>query len=156
MNRQSITRILFALSLLTIMLAAGCKPPEPNTNLYQKFLATHAQAVAGEADAQCELGMIYFEGRGIVKDEIQGVNWWRKAAEQNHAVSQLFLGLMYSKGRGVPKDKIEAHVWLNLAGANGLKEARELLGEIESEMTENEKNASTKRASLLFQKLARQ
>ena len=35
-------------------------------------------------------------------------------------------GVMYLNGRGVPQDDVTAHMWLNLAGAQGLEEAREI------------------------------
>ena len=31
-------------------------------------------------------------GRGVAKDEVEAVKWFRKAAEQNYAQAQFFLG----------------------------------------------------------------
>ena len=36
--------------------------------------------------------MEYVNGRGVVQNFAQGVAWWRKAAEQGHAVAQCNLG----------------------------------------------------------------
>ena len=47
------------------------------------------------------------------------MKWFRKAAEQGHALGQLNLGKMYVNGRGVPKDNVLAYMWANIAGANG-------------------------------------
>ena len=40
-------------------------------------------AEEGYAQAQLTLGMNYKLGRGVVRDEVEGVKWIRKAAEQN-------------------------------------------------------------------------
>lgn len=45
-------------------------------------------AKKGDADAQYRIGSCYSKGDGIEKDEKKAVNWWRKAAEQGHAISQ--------------------------------------------------------------------
>ena len=42
-------------------------------------------AVAGNPDAQYELGMIYIKGKGVPKSEADGIAWLRKAAEAGHA-----------------------------------------------------------------------
>ena len=39
-------------------------------------------------------------GEGVPKDDREAVGWWRKAAEQGHAVAQFSLGSMYDLGRG--------------------------------------------------------
>ena len=57
------------------------------------------------------------------------MKWFRKAAEQGHALGQLNLGKMYVNGRGVPKDNVLAYMWANIAGANGrdVEGVREIL-----------------------------
>ena len=42
------------------------------------------RAVAGNPDAQYELGMIYIKGKGVPKSEAVGIAWLRKAAEAGH------------------------------------------------------------------------
>ena len=36
----------------------------------------------GVADAQFSLGVIYYEGQGVAKDEKEAMKWYRKAAGQ--------------------------------------------------------------------------
>ena len=58
---------------------------------------------------------------------------WRPLAERDHAEAQLKLGEMYAKGRGVPQDYVAAHMWMNLAAAQGNKnaaKARDLLAQL--------------------------
>ena len=44
-------------------------------------------------------------------------------AEQGHAEAQFNLGVLYANGRGVPKDYVRAYAWVNLAAAQGEKNA---------------------------------
>ena len=70
-----------------------------------------AEANRGKAQAQYELGMCYYEGKGVSKDEVEAVRWWRKAAEQGEAIAQCSLGVCYAKGKGVSQDYNEAVKW---------------------------------------------
>ncbi len=71
----------------------------------------------GDADAQNNLGALYYHGKGVPEDDAKAVKWFRKAAEQGDADAQNNLGLMYGKGRGVPQDYVQAHMWYNLAAS---------------------------------------
>ncbi len=42
---------------------------------------------------------------------------------------------MYFLGRGVPQDYVQAHMWLNLAAANGDKDATNFRDRITEQMT---------------------
>ena len=57
-----------------------------------------AKAKAGDADSEFRLGVSYTIGRGVAKDEVEAVKWYRKAAEQNVAEAQTNLGTMYASG----------------------------------------------------------
>ena len=92
----------------------------------------------GHADAQFNLGFMYDEGRGVLKDEAEAVCWYRLAAEQGDASAQRILGSMYAGGRGVLKDSVLAHMWLNIAGANGHEVARDDRDNLERDMTRAE------------------
>ena len=50
------------------------------------------RAEKGEVSAQYFLGLIYANGRGVAKDEVEAVKWYRKAAEQGDADAQGILG----------------------------------------------------------------
>ena len=62
----------------------------------------------GNALAQTNLGDMYTEGWGVVKDDTEAVRLYRQAATQGHALAQNNLGYMYAKGLGVAKDDAEA------------------------------------------------
>lgn len=69
----------------------------------------------GVAGAQCRLGMMYAEGRGVARDDAEAARWFRLAAEQGEPEAQGGLALACAAGRGVPRDLVAAHKWLSLA-----------------------------------------
>ena len=73
----------------------------------------------GNANAQFNIGLMYVEGKGIIKDEIAGAYWYRKAAEQGITKAQVNLGLAYSMGQGVTQDEAEAVRWYRKAAEKG-------------------------------------
>ena len=76
-------------------------------------------AANGDAKAQCNLGLHYYNGEDVTKDDAEAVNWWRKAAEQGYANAQYSLGWCYCNGVGVTKDDAEAVSWLRKAAEQG-------------------------------------
>ncbi len=74
-------------------------------------------AEQGNAKAQYNLGLMYYNGEGVPQDYAEAVKWYRKAAEQGHAKAQLFLGNMYGNGQGVPQDYVQAYMWYILAAS---------------------------------------
>ncbi len=93
------------------------------------------KAEQGNADAQLNLGLMYAYGLGVLQDDKQAVNWYRKAAEQGDALAQNNLGLMYRNGQGVIQDWVMAHMYSNIAAANGNKDAAKNRGWVAKRMT---------------------
>src|SRR6266478_2781597 len=88
-----------------------------------------AKAEAGDAESQVEFGRRYDKGKGVPKDQVEAVKWFRKAAEQNLAKAQLNLGLFYfDAGEGVAKDPVEAVKWYRRAVEQNFAGARYNLG----------------------------
>ena len=81
-------------------------------------------AEQGDAEAHCNLGLMYENGQGI-QDCIEAAKWYRKAAEQGLAEAQYNLGFMYQHGQGVPQDFVKAHMWCNLSASTTTGEVRE-------------------------------
>ena len=46
------------------------------------FEFAKAKAEKGDASAQVTLGLMYEYGRGVAKNDVEAVKWYRKAAEQ--------------------------------------------------------------------------
>ena len=87
------------------------------------------KAEKGDAQSQYELGCAFsFGNLGVVKDEVQAVNWFRKATEQNYAPAQYNLGVCYENGQGLVKDYVEAAKWFRKAAEQNLASAQFNLG----------------------------
>ena len=72
-------------------------------------------AEQGVVGAQCRLGVMYAEGRGVTQDDTESARWFMLAAEQGDAEAQAGLGLAYAAGRGVSQDLVASHMWVTLA-----------------------------------------
>lgn len=82
------------------------------------------QAQRGNAEAQNELGSLYFQE----DDYHQAVSWWKKAAAQGYADSQYNMGLMHYYGYGVRQSYTEAMSWYQKALSQGLPAAAYSIG----------------------------
>ena len=71
---------------------------EPTEAERKSFLETKVKAEKGDAKAQTLLGIFYQDGDGVPKDDAEAVKWYRKAADQGHALAQYFLGYKYQYG----------------------------------------------------------
>ena len=94
----------------------------------QNFDETKRLAEQGDAEAQRELGGMYFYGEGIPEDHTEGVKWWRLAAVQGDALAQRELGSSFKDGEGVFEDDAEAVKWYRLAAEQGDALAQRKLG----------------------------
>jgi TPR repeat protein len=104
-------------------------------------------AEQGEAQAQFNLGWLYYTGQGVTQDYRQAADWFRKAAEQGFAKAQYNLGLMYGTGQGVTQDYIEAHKWWNIAGGGGNSDGIKNRETVEKMMTPDQIAEAQRRAS---------
>ena len=82
----------------------------------------------GNAEAQNNLGFLYYTGQGVPQDYVEAARWYRLAADQGLAEAQYNLGLMYAEGEGVPQDDAEAARWYRLAADQGDAKAQKNLG----------------------------
>ena len=82
------------------------------------------------AEAQAQLGAIYFLGEGVERNSELGISWIRKAAEQGNAEGQLSLGLAYDIGVGVERDENAGVSWVRKAANQGHTRALLTMGHI--------------------------
>ena len=75
-------------------------------------LELHKAAEQGDAVAQFNLGVLYYNGDGVPQDYKEAVEWLTKAAEQGFSDAQSKLGWMYLEGESVPQDYEKAAKWL--------------------------------------------
>jgi uncharacterized protein len=73
-----------------------------------QFLSTKQKAEQGDAEAQYELGKMYYNAKGVKIDHVEAIKWYLKAAEQGYVDAQYELGFCYELGFGVTKDEREA------------------------------------------------
>ena len=86
----------------------------------------HGLAEQGDATAQVQLGWMYNNGEGVVKDDKQAAAWYRKAAEQGNTIAQAQLGNMYRLGKGISQSCIMAYMWLDISARGGNAAAKDL------------------------------
>ena len=58
----------------------------------------------GQAAAQLNLGNMYADGQGVLKDDAEAVRWYRLAAAQGIAAAQFNLGIVRQR-RGCPQGR---------------------------------------------------
>ena len=84
--------LLLASSVAAVQLAAQ------RTKADQKPIEeVTANAEAGDAESEVELGLRYDKGEGVAKDHAEAAKWYRKAAEQNDVDAQYNLGICYER-----------------------------------------------------------
>lgn len=62
------------------------------------------QAEAGDMGAQFNLGMLYYEGRGVPQSLEKAVQWLQRAAASDHHEALNVLGVLHVTGRGVEQN----------------------------------------------------
>lgn len=65
----------------------------------------------GDAEAQYNLGNIYYYGKSTITDYEKAINYYKLSAEQGNLYAQHNLGTMYYFGTGVPKNLSIAKEW---------------------------------------------
>ena len=123
-SEHYLTRTLATGMSVTVSAAAPADPPRadpPQVDVTDMPIAALRDlAEAGDLDAQTELGERYQGGYGGVRrDYAEAVRWYRRSADQGHALGQAFLGFMYSNGRGVQQDYGEAIRWYRRSAEQG-------------------------------------
>lgn len=85
-------------------------------------------AESGYVDAQYQLGLQYYIGDMINKDNKEAAKWLLKASEQGCVECHSLLGTMYENGWGVPQDGQKAYRYLKSASDHGDFNAMTKLG----------------------------
>ena len=82
--------------------------------------STQAAAEGGDAEAQFAMGIHCSSSGTAVPGQLdQAAHWYRKAADQNHALAQFNLGLMFALGQGRPPDDATAVHWIRRSAEGG-------------------------------------
>jgi TPR repeat protein len=112
---------LFCLIILAAPFSSGDASNESPKEIIQS-------AEQGDANAQRELGAMYYFGEGVPQDYKEALKWYSKSAEQGAADAQGALGTLYYHGKGVPQDYKEAMKWYSKSAGQGYVKAQVMLG----------------------------
>lgn len=74
-------------------------------DFWTKYDVLQSLSLAGDADAQNELGEMFYYGKTVKRDYKQAVRFFKAAFEQQHPAAIYHLGVCYLNGEGVSKNK---------------------------------------------------
>ena len=87
---------------------------------YARALATwRPLALAGNAEAQNDLGLLYLDGKGVAQNMAEAVRYFQLSAAAGSALGQNNLGGLYRDGHGVPQDFAKAARWFAASASQG-------------------------------------
>jgi TPR repeat protein len=112
---------------LGVVVQSPAQPAKADRDMFDQV---RARAEKGNAEAQLELGNLYDNGTGVVRDRVKAAKWHRLAAEQGLARAQYQVGLDYANGEGVKEDKIAAYQWFLKAAKQGFAMAQLVTGQV--------------------------
>jgi TPR repeat protein len=115
--------VFMACAILSLprVLSAG-----PDADVERALAAARAKAASGDPVAQFSLGSLLYYGTA---DTAQAIEWFRKAASQQHADAEFQMGQLYEFGFGVKPDAAEALAWYRRAAEHGSAAARRSVGD---------------------------
>jgi TPR repeat protein len=129
-------RWVVAVILAFSSLAFAQDSPPPNVDLPR----LRALAEGGDVDRQAGLGAALLFGRGVPKDEAEGLKWLRLAADKGQPLAEYFLGHAYLGGLGMPKDSAQAVAYFKRAAGRGQANAMVSLAQLYHAGEEVERN----------------
>jgi len=91
-----------------------------NKKAYELFKEA---AASGLASAQCNYGLLFFNGDYVQQDYKESFLWLEKAARQGHDKAQYYLARQYDQGYGIETDEQQAVYWYKLSAKNAYKKA---------------------------------
>lgn len=137
---------------LLIPAQGRCSLDAQPADLTQAIDACKQQADAGNAQAQYELGVLYYEGKAVPQDLPQALSRFEQASLQGHAEAQYRLGLMFFHGEAVPANNIQAYIVLKMAAVNGAEDALDSADEVSAQMSPQDLESATQVLGQIFRK----
>ncbi len=93
-------------------------------------------AIAGNAEAEELIGVMYASGLGVERDDVRAFEWYLRASMKGHAGAQSGVGWYYEVGRGMPApDLVRAYMWYALSAIGGDPDAAISQEEVVKKMT---------------------
>lgn len=84
-------------------------------NCKKAFSLIQPLATEGNAEAQRDLGWMYFQGCGVEKSNRQAFDWFSQSAARGNADAQAWLASLYADGLGTKKNLVQSYKWLSIA-----------------------------------------
>jgi TPR repeat protein len=84
----------------------------------------------GDASAQYQLGLLYYQGLGIGQNYDEASHWYQQSGAQGNADAQYSLGNMFLMGEGVSQDDTKAIAWYEKAAEQGHVAAKHNVGNL--------------------------
>jgi TPR repeat protein len=135
---------------LLIPATGRCVLNVPPEDLSEALNTCQALAVAGDDQAQFELGEYFYTGQYTQQDLQQALHWYEQASLAGHAEAQRRLGTMFFKGEGVPASNIQAFIVLKMSAVNGSEEALDGADEVAEQMSKEELAVATQILGHIF------
>ena len=85
------------------------------------------KALAGDSNAQGNIGLMYIQGLGVKKNYSKAIKWFKKSAAQDNSFAQLNLGVTYVAGYGVHINDRLAYKWFLKSAENGNETAKKYI-----------------------------
>ncbi len=79
----------------------------------------HKAAEMGNSSAMNNIGMAYYEGKGVARDYEESFKWFQKASENGSVSAKYSVGMAYLEGKGVPQNAVNAIKWLKRSAEEG-------------------------------------
>ncbi len=102
------------------------------------------EAEQGDVEAQYELGVCYYFGDGVAKNDYLAMKSYEKAAKRGNAKAQYALASFYAQGRVVTQSTYTALMWYKKAAAQGYKKAEIEIARLQgNKVSQQDKNNSS-------------
>lgn len=93
-------------------------------NFAEAYCVLKPYAQSGDAEAQYNIGWMYRNGYGLMMDDKQALEWWKRASEQGYIDATFSIAMLYSLGEGqVDKDMDKAVEYYLTAVEDGHEDA---------------------------------
>ena len=136
-------RQIAALALLLALVGLGCKNIDEAA--FDEGMTAYTQgdfktamdkwkplAEGGNPSAQTNIGVMYYQGRGVKQDYKEAIRWYSMAAANGYPDAEYNLGLAFAEGKGVEASNEQALKWYKASAEGGYLTAQVLLGNVYS------------------------
>ena len=111
-----------------------------------KISKLQKKANSGDAKAELELSKIFFQGKDVPKDEVQGLDRLQRAANRGLARAQFLMGEhAYARGSS-SADYVTAYMWYDIARKSGYRRSDKMLKALASKMSPEQLSEARTRA----------